>query len=184
MPHITEHIDKFVRKAVPREKAYIMFLDGQESRKGIDWIEKARTNNIEVVVLPANTAHFSQPCDNQTNKSFKKAVRDTRDELLSLASTDVHAIGFKPKLAVAKHPAVTASNVRESFVKTGIWSMDYRFLDRLKTAAFEGKHSRAALINRIYNTGPTSALKSVRKILSDSDTWCKLKNIITETSDK
>ena len=184
MPHIIEHIDKFVRKAVPRENAYILFLDGHGSRKGIEWIEKARTHNIEVVVLPANTTHFLQPCDNQINKSFQKAVRDTRDELLTLASTNIHAMGFKLKLAVAGHATVTASIVRESFVRTGIWPMDFRFLDRLKTAAFEREHSRAALINRINNAGPASALKSVRKRLSDSDTWCKLKQIFTETSDK
>ena len=180
IPHIIEHIDTVVRKAVPRERAYILFLDCHGSRKGIEGFEKARTHNIEVVVLPANTTHFLHPCDNQINKSFQKAVRDTRDDLLSLASTNVHAIGFKLKLAVSGHTAVTASIVRESFVKTGIWPVHYRFLDRLQTATFEREHSRAALINRINKAGPTSALKSVRKRLSDSDTWCKLEKIFTD----
>ena len=62
---------------------------------------------------------------------------------------------FKLKIEVSGHAAVTASIVRESFVNTGIWTTDYRFLDRLKTAAFEREHSRAALINRINSAGPT-----------------------------
>ena len=71
-PHIIEHIDKFVRKAVPREKAYILFLDGHGSRKEIEWIEKARTHNIELVVFPANTTHFYNPAIIKLKKASRK----------------------------------------------------------------------------------------------------------------
>lgn len=64
-------------------------------------------------------------------------MRDTRDELLSLALTSVKAIGFKLKLEIAEHAGVNEAIVRESFVKTGICSIECRFLNRFKTAPVE-----------------------------------------------
>lgn len=58
MPFLIQHIDRYVRQFLSREKALVLFLDGHTSIKCMQWIEESVQRNIEVIVLPANTTHF------------------------------------------------------------------------------------------------------------------------------
>ena len=49
-----------------------------------------------------------------------------------MALTNLHSKGFKLNMAVAGHAAVSEQNVRDVFVNTGIWPMDYRFCYRFE----------------------------------------------------
>ena len=70
LPFIADHIDSYVRRFVPRSQPIVLLLDGHSSRKGIEWVRKAEQLNIILVLLPAHTTHFLQPCDSDINKTF------------------------------------------------------------------------------------------------------------------
>lgn len=93
------------------QKPIIPFLDHHASRNGVVWIDYAKEGKIMAILLPANTTHIMQPCDNKIDKSFQTAVRNTRDEVLAMASTNLHDKSFKLKLAAAAHAAVTAAGL-------------------------------------------------------------------------
>ena len=179
LPFVIEHIDRFVRKTLPAEKSYLLFLDGHSSRKGMEWIDVARKKNIEVIILPANTMHFLQPCDSCINKPFQTEIRQVRDELCHMAITNVHSMGLKLKLAVAAYAALRAADVREAFVRTGIWPMDYRFADRLRTPVVVRKSSISRKVQHIVGAGDVSA-KAVRVRQSDAQTYKELSKIMND----
>lgn len=126
--HMIEHINAFARRFVPLEKHILLILDGHSSRDCIPWLELAERYNIVVAKLPANTTHFLQPCDRSINKTFANAVRETRDELLSMRQIGHANVAFKIRLAVAGHKALSPATARKSFEDTGLWPMDFRFL--------------------------------------------------------
>ena len=117
----------FAQKSVPSDKAVVLFLDGHSSWRGIEWLEKAKARNIEIIILPSNATHFLQPCDTFFNKRFQQTARKTRDGILRMGLTNVHAMGFKFKLALAAHISITPEIVRHEFVNIGLWPMDFCF---------------------------------------------------------
>lgn len=165
------------------EKAIVLFLDGHASRNGLKWIEEAQKCNIEIILLPANTTHFLQPCDNDLNKTFQRVIRETRDALLKMATTNVHAMGFKLKLAVAGHAGVTPDVVRKSFVNTGIWPMDYRFAERLRDKAVKDEMVLEKKCDRITSGGVSSAVASARMRKNDVEIYGDLKKALDEGKD-
>lgn len=68
----------------------MLFLGGNSSRNGSEGMELALKYNIELIILPANTTHLLQLCVNGINNTFQGAIRDTRDTLLKMKSTNVH----------------------------------------------------------------------------------------------
>ena len=49
-----------------------------------------------------------------------------------MAQTNVHGMSFKLKLAVAAQAAISEDIVRNAFLETELWPVDYRFLKRLQ----------------------------------------------------
>ena len=82
-----------------------------------------------MVKLPANTKHLLQPCDQSDSRNFQETVRSTRDELLIIRHMTWDNSAFKIKLTVAGYRALTPEIARKAFYKSGLWPMDFRFLD-------------------------------------------------------
>lgn len=156
LPFFIEHLDRLVRNFVPKEQCYLRCLDGHKSRRRMERIQLSGEKNIAVVILPANTTDFLQPCDNTSNKLFNQIVRYTRDELLSVSVIGTGSIGVKLKLAVAGYNNISSAHIRAAFENTGIWSMDYRFVDRLKKETDERKQKLSDQMERIDRGGPVT----------------------------
>ena len=172
-----EHFDKFVRQIVAPDLSVALFRDGHSSRNGIEWVEEVQKRNIEVLVLPANTTHVLQTCGDESNKTFQRAVRKTRDDLMGLAATNVHANGFKIKLAVAGHAAIIAQNVRESFINTGMWPVDYRFANRMREQKGQVQHVEERVL-AITMGRRANQVTSVCFRRSDAETFEDIKRIL------
>lgn len=95
---LIEHLDKHVSQFLPRERKYVLSLDGNLSLNGQKWLQLAKLIEREVVQSPANTSHFLQPCDSYINKTFQTSIRCTRDDLCSMAISDTKSMDFKLKL--------------------------------------------------------------------------------------
>ena len=124
---IAEHINNHARKTISSEKHIMLLVDGHSSRDSMEWIETCERLNIIVARLPANTTHILQPCDQLANRALQCTFRKTRDDLLSTSHLYWANTSYNIKLAVAGHQAITSDDARASFVKCGMWPMDYRF---------------------------------------------------------
>lgn len=129
---VIHHINRHARKTVPPNEHILLFLDGHSSRQGDVWLEECHKLRILVIKLPANTTHLLQPCDQSVNRIFQKAVRSTRDELLMISHMTWANSAFKIKLAVAGYRALTPEIARKAFYESGLWPMDFRFLDLIE----------------------------------------------------
>ena len=114
--------------------------------------------------------HFLQPCESCINKRFQTEIRQVRDELFHMEITNVHSMGLKVKLAVTGYAALRAADLREAFVRSGVWAMDHRFADRLRTPVVVRKLSITGKVQHIVGAGDLSA-KAVRVRQSDAQTY-------------
>ena len=115
------------KNKVSPEKHIVLLVDGHSSRDGVEWITACEKMKNILVRLPANTTHILQPCGQFVNRSFQRIVRETRDHLLSMSHLWVNT-AYKIKLAVAGYQSISPENARASFIKCGLWPMNYRFV--------------------------------------------------------
>ena len=92
----------------------------------------ASENNIEVLQMPAKTSHLLQPYDQFVNKSFKSQVRKSRDYLTNVCAINVGDIQMKLILGIDGNHSISENDIRRSFHSTGLWLMNFRFMDRFK----------------------------------------------------
>lgn len=137
LPLFIQHINKFVRQFVPPETSYITTLDGHGSRKGIEWVELCTRNNCEVVLAPANTSHFMQPCDQDVNKTFATQVRSIRDELRKCAITDTKSIQVKLMCGSFAFKKVSVQDCVFAFCRTGLFPFQRNFAARFKAEVID-----------------------------------------------
>lgn len=97
------------------EKHVLLFSDGHASRKGVEWIELCLELNIEIIILPANTANFLQPWHRLINKTFQSTAKKTRDVLLRMDLIDTQSMGLKIELCAAGHSSISSEVMRRSF---------------------------------------------------------------------
>ena len=128
------HLATHGRRLVGHNKRFVLLLDGHGSRKGVEWLDVSLENDISVVQSPANTSHFLQPCEQDINKMFQRAVRSTKDFLVGIETLNVAVMGLQLKLGIAGYKAVTDDVVKASWRKCGLWPMDYRFVDMARDA--------------------------------------------------
>lgn len=140
-------------------------------------MEKGKESRIEVVQSPANTSHFLQPCDSTINKTFKKTTRKKRDLLNSISLLKFGSMQIKLMIGVAGFRALTPNIVKDAFVKTGLWLMDFHFVeflpspDRIKRSTSRQLSERKTLrvlrdIISINEEDPTRVLQCSRNIVS------------------
>ena len=95
----------------------------------------------------------------------------------------MHAMGFKLKLAIAAHISITPEIVRQAFVNTELWPMDFRFLQWRENDHIVKEEECSKLAERISSGGPCAALKSVRSRRNDSEAWAKLSDVFRTRND-
>lgn len=178
MPFFVEHLGRYVRKFVPDDKSWVLLLDGHSSRLDFEWVKQCAKRNIVPVILPANTSHFLQPCDQKINKSFQTAVRKVRDELLKCGRVNTGSISFKLKVAIAAHRMITAQHVKDSFAATGLWPMDYRFINALRTKADAEKENVLERIRGFEDAEVSARLPSVKRRRSDAEAAATFTKIV------
>lgn len=136
LPLFMKHLDRFVRKYVNKDDHYVLTLDGHGSRKGFQWIEACMENKCEVVLAPANTSHFLQPCNQDIKKAFNKHVRELRDEPMKEVA-EVKSIGLKLMCGVKAYAQISVEKCVTSFCKTGIFPFQREFAKRFQAAVIE-----------------------------------------------
>lgn len=176
-----EHFNKHVRVLVPHTEHVLLLLDGHKSRKGIDWIESAMERKIIVAQSPANTSHYLQAADQDINKVLQKCGRRAKDILASMI-VQADSVQFKFIRAIYGHSWILSETIKNSWRKTGLWPMDYRFvsiaqkmwngrdsINTSDTASFnrvesESRETDAATVNRIKYIIESDSISPERKV--------------------
>ena len=83
----------------------------------------------KIVQSPSKTTHILQPCDQDVNRSFKKSVPKYRDLLHKHTTFDIRSVRANPMVAALACSNITVDSIKSSFKKTGLWPMNYSFLD-------------------------------------------------------
>lgn len=137
-----------------------MHLDGQSSREGYECLQMCKENKCEIVQSPSNTTHFLQPCDQDVNRSFKKSMRTYRGLSHKQKTLDMRTLRANLMVAALAYSTITIESIKLSFKKTGLWPMNYSFLDRfisdrqgpLGNGATAGKEAGKNVANRTWNS--------------------------------
>ena len=127
MPAFVKHLNAFVRSFLPQDVTYLLSLDGHGSRNGVEWLDICAAKKCEVVVSPANTSHFLQPCDQFVNKKFKKKMQGIRDQFAKSAMFDTRSVRFNLFCGVHAYNSITAADAIASFSKAGLFPFRSEF---------------------------------------------------------
>jgi len=144
LPAYIEHFVRNARKvAQDINLPLLLLLDGHKSRRGIEWIQLALQNNIEIVQSPANTSHYLQSNDQDVNLIMNRVGKTVRDILVQESDISPTNINFKLVKGTHGYNAITEDVVKASWRKTGLWPMDYRFVQFARDA-WDGQAARRA----------------------------------------
>ena len=180
IPLFMRHLNMFVRKYVPKENEYLLFLDGHSSRKGIERLELAQIFKCVVFQSPANTSHFLQPCDQNVNKTFQTTLRCVHDELCvaSNNAVDIRNIKIKLMLTIVAIEAITPEDIRKSWNITGLWPIYFLFPERWRNRKDKIRAETKTLQCKLDTVGPASALGRFNVRRSDKGTFEALATIV------
>lgn len=137
LPLFIHHMNEFVRRFIPKTVFYLLTLDGCGSRKGAEWVQGALDAKCEVVLAPANTSHFVQPCDQDINKGFKLRIREVRDDLMHQNVTDTKSVRLKLMCGVEALQNISIEHCAISFAKTGLYRFQRDFAKRFQREIIE-----------------------------------------------
>lgn len=95
----------------------------------MDWLKCSVALGCEIVPAPSDTNNVLQSCGQDKNKTFKSSVRWIRDFLSAQSSIDVSYVCVALINFVIGYQSAAQRISRASFMKYGLWPMDYWFLD-------------------------------------------------------
>ena len=148
---------------------YLLTIDGHGSRNGLESLQECSSNGCEVVLSPANTSHFLQPCDQRVNKTFNTSIRDIRDAFNKSVVVQIRGVQFNLMCGVHAFEAVTVDNIRQSFQKTGLFPFDENFPNRFMTSKTQDEISGTTSVGQ--------RTKGVRRRVRDRLTLSKVLEI-------
>jgi len=104
-------------------------------------------------------------------------MRNARDKIVRCTHLDTRTVRCGLMVGTAAFHEISVDAVKKSFERTGLWPMDYRFMDSFSLS--KGK----VLEQRLGNGSVASRLSTVALRHTDRDTFMKVKSIFErETS--
>ena len=116
---------EFFLANIPPARPVLLIEDGHSSHITVEVIEKARSNGVHMLCLPAHTTHILQPLDVGVFKSLKAHYSKACKQYLAanpgrVVTTDVIA----SLLGKSWPQAVTPVNIMSGFRKTGVYPLN------------------------------------------------------------
>jgi hypothetical protein len=123
MDHFIEAMKK--KGGMSPIQRHLMILDGHNSHVILDVIVKANEAGLDMVTLPSHTSHEMQPLDVAVFKPFKTAFRAYRDiwNMIHKGQKTMKE-DLVQWVSLALKKAMTPSNIRAGFRRTGIWPLN------------------------------------------------------------
>ena len=68
------------------QRPQVLILGGYDLHKFVELIDMATQNQVEIVVLPAHTSNWFQPCNQTVFKPFKDANSKAAQDMMDMMS--------------------------------------------------------------------------------------------------
>lgn len=134
-------------------------------------------NNCEVVVSPANTSHFLQPCD---HKRIKIALNEFRNTMSQNTSLDTRKVGVNLACGVHGFESIATRDIQNAFATTGVYPLDEHFLLRFRpTVSVTSFLARKEQV-RLEHANVSSRLPAVRQRHSDREITLRAAEIMNK----
>lgn len=163
------HEDGTPNYQIPR----LLILDGASVHKNKEFTDLCKKLNIELLYLPPNTSHISQPLDvsifGPMKSFYRTALRDTT--LVGGRNlTGIHR--FIKCFLRARIPALKAENIKSGFRATGLYPIDRdRMLRNPHLAISEASkaYTSASLVDSFETLNLDYSFESLSSSSSDTD---------------
>lgn len=99
----------------------LIVVDGHSTRANPGLMKTLQDNNIDLIVLPAHTSHFLQPCDNMVLAEFKKSMRNYRRRLKWGDGISKTRLQLLRSVDASLHKCMYRQVVKKSWEKTGLY---------------------------------------------------------------
>ena len=96
----------------------MLISDGHKSHNHLEFVEKAREENIILVELPSKTSNWTQPFDRSVFKSLKSHWNDSIDDFTAETGVAVCHGQFFRLFRKSWSETMSRSNIRNGFVAT------------------------------------------------------------------
>ena len=105
---------------------HLLILDGHGSHMVVQTIDEANNLGIDLLTLPAHTTHRLQPLDVSVFGPFKNYFRSERVAWMAKnPGVEVKRFELAELASKAFKRALTPSNIKAGFRRTGIWPLNY-----------------------------------------------------------
>jgi hypothetical protein len=118
------HFIGFLKKGlgIDLNNRHLLILDGHNSHVSLEVVTLAMNSGLDIVSLPSHTSHALQPLDVSCFKPFKAAFRQVRDSWTVVnKGRKVERQDLCEWTSQALQKALSSTNIRSGFRKTGIW---------------------------------------------------------------
>ena len=122
---------------------HLLILDGHNSHVTLEVVKISMESGLDIVSLPSHTSHALQPLDVACFKPFKTTFRKIRDSWTVMNKNKrVSKQDLCEWTSKALKAALTPTNIKVGFKKTGIWPLDRTAAVSMMSAAsgFEEGH--------------------------------------------
>ncbi|KAH9292038.1 hypothetical protein KI387_042776 [Taxus chinensis] len=124
------HFASSVPGGVSPTNRHLLIFDGHGSHVALGTIQEARSLGIDLLTLPAHTSHKLQPLDVSVFAPFKTYFKEERRKwIVANHGIDVKRAELAELGSKAFKRALTPSNIKAGFKRTGIWPLNPNALD-------------------------------------------------------
>lgn len=121
LKYFFQHIQLTARKYLDANIAFLLYLDGNSSRKHPKWIDCCSSSYQEAAINALNTSHILQPCDQLIIKRFHRLMCQLQKESGNQRGIDTASLNFSAACAVyawariTQEPTQAFSKVTKTF---------------------------------------------------------------------
>jgi hypothetical protein len=151
------HFLKYLQRQDP-EQTVLLIFDGHKSHINIPVINWAKDHNVELFVLPAHTSHILQPLDVGCFGPLQRIYNSECHKFIRVnPSSQITRYNVAALSSKAYDLALSASNLKSAFRRTGIFPYDPSAIDNEKltpATAFSAPPPTISTDDHISNPEP------------------------------
>lgn len=159
---VVTHMNRCVRNFNVSNN-YILCFDENSSRNGTERINQFNEYGCEVFIQPTNTSHLLQPCDQTTNKGFKRALSELCDAFRRFGVLATRQVNFYFACALHEYESISSEILTESFRDTGLYPFDRKWSQPFTSSREKRKEEAAIEKSKIKQGGPASNIRALRQ---------------------
>lgn len=114
-------VHKYFLKTIEPSRPQLTICDRHGSHNNVEFLERAKENDIIVVELPSHFSQWTQPLDRSVFKSLKYHWNTTVDNLIRETGVSVGNKQFLKLFSVAWRKSFTPPTIRNGCETTGIY---------------------------------------------------------------